>query len=328
MFLVLYGSGSLESAGTQRSSEVSRLQEAAALQFPESVQQLCPGCDLVLLTDVNPLVSHSLACDFSVHDVPFGTVATKWMLRESMLLSNTCYRFTLTPGVAMSCSTTTDVTVTFGTYDALYSLERDWSVLCQPPITRRHLFCLVLKRGINLLPMVNMCTQILQIRHPVFPASQCYRGDTVLIWGWQRDVVSSTMNIASSFKLVSPLCWRRENGYVKPITRYNKRPMHVMTSHFPQGYARPAKQKTYRKPNAKAANHDYYKDNIGNSQLDAQEVQGVPEVKEEVQDVPEAQSVQVQEMNVAVDNQQNQEECFNPFVTEDDWVLTAVCIEK
>ena len=164
-FSIVYGNGSLECE-----------EPTVALQFPESVQILCPNLDLLLLKDVHVQVYYALSGEFTVCETQFGCVATKWSITNWTTHNLGLCRFDIGH----------KVTVTFGYYSTLYSLEHDMRLLCEKPRYRQHFICLVIRRCINWQVMVQLCSRVLQIQYAMYSAGQTQVQEDIVLLGWQR----------------------------------------------------------------------------------------------------------------------------------------------
>jgi hypothetical protein len=154
------------------------LQDSAGLQFVDSVLSLYPGCDILLTTHVNINVFNALSEEFTTCATQFGCVSTKKIITDWE---------TRTPNVCRFNMNNT-VTMTFGVYESLYSLEKDMPVLQSKPCYSQHFICLILKRSLNWRAMVNICCSVLQIQLPVYKASQCASSPDIVLMGWQKTV--------------------------------------------------------------------------------------------------------------------------------------------
>lgn len=214
-FSVVCGSGKLE-------VDTESLVESVALQYPESVQSVCPGCDLLLLTDVHPQIMYALGSEFTVSDTHFGgAVATKWTITNWTESRQNMCRFDIHH----------KVTVTFGVYSTLYSLENDMRILSAKPRHYQHFICLVIARSLNLnwQTMVYMCSSVLQIQYPTFKASQCQANSSIVLMGWQRGSAVSyraPLVVYDSLQLHTPV---RTSKMCLSVKSFNSCPVYVLS---------------------------------------------------------------------------------------------------
>lgn len=212
-FTVFHGSGALQHDGDEAMQQ--------ALQYPESVQQVCPGVDLLLLTDVHPQIFYSLGSEFNVSDTPFGAcVATKWTITKWSENRLCMCRFDVGR----------KITVTFGSYSTLYHFENDLNVLSEKPHYPQHFVCIVIQRSLNWKYMVQLCSRVLQIQYPCYTASQCptNTNQNIVLIGWQRYSAVShyfPLQVLSPLKLQSPV---QHHLSCQPITQFNTSPVHVL----------------------------------------------------------------------------------------------------
>jgi hypothetical protein len=209
-FFVVYGNGELE---------CNDFYESVALQYPESLNIVCPGCDLLLLTDVHPQVLYALGSEFTVSDTLFGgAVATKWTISNWTENRKHMCRFDIHH----------KITVTFGMYSTLYNLENDMPVLTLKPCYFQHFVCIVIPRTLNWQKMVQMCSYVLQIQYPVFSKYQCQAQRNIVLMGWQRGSVTSysaPLEMYNSLQLHTPI---RDPRLCTSITRFNQFPVYIL----------------------------------------------------------------------------------------------------
>ena len=306
-FTVVFSSGSID-------SNYASLEESAGLQFSDSVVNLFPDCDLLLLTDVNQSVFHSLSSEFTINATAFGSVCTKQTLNHWMIQTPTCSRFNVNA-----------YTVTFGKYNSLYSLENEMQLLQSVPFYRAHFFCLVLQRCSNWRAMLYHCCSILQIQFPQYQKKKCHFSPYIVLMGWQRPaplLCSQPLLIFSPLQLIRPL--QVDSGLCNQWMRtYNDYPVYVYIS-CPSNVVSPKKKWPLLAPSNKSVAVEMKL--TGTSQ--SQEEEGFnpfvcDELRAKVVD-SNKQSVDVASNKQSVDvasNKQSED-------TIEDWVLTAVCIEE
>ena len=209
-FSVVYTNGSLECEHV--------VAESLALQFPESLQALCPGCDVVLLTDVNPKVLQAMGSEFTVRDTQFGGgVATKWTITDWAAHRQTMCRFDIHH----------KVTVTFGFYSTLYSLENDLPLLLQQPMYSQHFVCIMIPRSLNWQTMVQVCSHVLQIQYPSYRACHCKAQDNIVLMGWQRGSAvahSELMQVYNCLHLHTPM----PTSACNIVSTFNSFPVYIL----------------------------------------------------------------------------------------------------
>lgn len=314
-FTVVFSSGSIDSKYTS-------LEDSAGLQFSDSVVNLFPHCDLLLLTDVNQQVFHSLSSEFTTNATAFGVVCTKQNLNHWVIHTSTFCRFNVNA-----------YTVTFGKYNSLYSLENDMQLLQAVPFYREHFFCIVLQRCSNWRAMLYHCCNVLQIQFPQYQKKKCHFSPYIVLMGWQRPVsllCSEPLIIFPPLQLTRPLQVQGSShvSCTQLMKTYNNFPVYVYISCPAYHFAPKKKVPCLAPPLNKSEGQ-------GPSQ-----VQGPSQNQEHSQDQGPSQ---VQgPLLVLVVPTAPEEEVFNPFVSKtessdskkqsedtiEDWVLTAVCIEE
>ena len=288
-FTLVFSNGSID-------SEFSTLEDSAGLQFSDSIVNLFPHCDLLLLTDVNQQVFYSLSSEFTTNATVFGTVCTKQTLSHWVIQTPTLCRFNVNA-----------YTVTFGKYNSLYSLEGDMPLLQSVPFSRQHFFCLVLKRCSNWRSMLYHCCSVLQIQFPQYQKKQCHLNKYIVLMGWQRPVsllCSQPLFIYPPLQLTRPL--KMHGSCNKLMRTYNRYPVYVYIS-CP---APPCSLK------AKCPRLFHCSDAVLPRPIPIVPQEEYNPFEFEVQPV-----VEESKGHIAVESTKQNED------TIEDWVLTAVCIE-
>lgn len=218
-FSVVYGCGALECL----EPEV----ESVALQFPDSMHAVYAS-DLLLLTEIHPQVLYALGSEFTVSETQFGgAVATKWTITNWTQQRPHMCRFDMNH----------KVTVTFGFYPTLYSLENDMAILSAKPRHKQHFVCLVIPRSLNWQAMVYMCCSVLQVQCPYHHPSRAQ--DDVLILGWQRGSAvsySAPLRFHDFLPLLSPV---PGSSPCSLITQFNSQPVYILTYIMASGASTP-----------------------------------------------------------------------------------------
>lgn len=213
-FTVFHGSGALQYDGDEAMQQ--------ALQYPDSVQQVCPGVDLLLLTDVHAQVFYALGSEFTMSETQFGAcVATKWNITNWSENRPCMCRFNIG----------SKVTVTYAYYSALYQLEHDLGVLSQKPHFSQHFICIVIQRTFNWKTMVQLCSRVLQIQYPTYNANQCPTLDepNIVLIGWQRFSTVARLlplQVFSGLQLRDPV---QHQQSCRQITEFNSSPAYVLS---------------------------------------------------------------------------------------------------
>ena len=320
-FSVYFGSGALQTLGD------NVLQQA--LQFPESVQRVCPGVDLLLLTDVHSQVFYALGGEFTVCDTLFGgCVATKWNVTNWTENRSSMCRFDIN----------NKVTVTFGHYSTLYNLENDFATLSQKPHYFQHFICLVIQRSLNWKAMVILCSRVLQIQYPTFTAGQCpvVSADNIVLMGWQKYSAvsySAPLLIEPCLPLSTPV---PNSGTCWPVTKFNPQPVYVLSYVMFTPRVRALKKPMKLKQQHQELQLQEQEQQEQNVQLQEQKQQEqnvqLQEQKQQKQNVQlqeqkqQEQNVQLQEQKQQEQNVQVQEPNGHTFLepSEDEWVITIV----
>lgn len=216
-FSFVYASGELQCQSNYL--ENNDLAESVALQFPESLQVVCPACDLAFITRVHPKVFCALSSEFTVSETLFeSAVATKWTITNWSVNRPHMCRFDIHH----------KVTVTFGVYPTLYSLENDLACLTETPRYSQHFMCLVIPRSLNWQTMVQLCTQLLQIQYPTYPVMNCKMQQDIVLVGWQRGSSvkhSDLMQVYDSLLLHTPMSFAPCHN---KITEFNSAPVYCL----------------------------------------------------------------------------------------------------
>jgi hypothetical protein len=210
------------------------------------------------------------------------------------------------------------VTVTFGSYNHLYSLENDMLLLQGKPFYKQHYFCLVIQRGTttNWRTMVYHCCKVLQIQLPWVQKKKCHRGTSIVLMGWQQmclPPLTHPLLVSDPLPLVQPLYLpQKKRFWWNKVTKFNNQPVYLHLSSVQKETG------TVKKKRARCRSYEVPRP-LSPPAVTCVRVPTPPPLKVEVEaQVPLLPAISSPS---AGDEHQN-----NPFcMTEEDWVMTAVC---